>query len=122
MTKAQLQQRMNRLVDSFLSDIDRARQLFTTLVVEGGVDDPSGDFRYFDQPTRRDITQFLFFEVAASWEHLAKELFFVAVEYFYDTSPQKAEFIAGRSRRWRVTTGGMDTVRSRQCFGAKDGM
>ena len=98
MTKAQAQTRIDLHVDSLLGDIERARELFEIVVLDGGKE-IEGEFHPYDQPTRRDLTQYLFLEVAASWEHFTREVFFIAVQHFYATSPQKVEYLAGHIDR-----------------------
>jgi hypothetical protein len=89
-----LQRLLHREVGYFQYQISRARTLFDCVVVNGA-STKTGSARALRQPDRRDLAQFLFFEVAASWEHFARECFLLAVRNHYNASAQKIEFIVG---------------------------
>lgn len=87
---------IDKRINQFTTDIDRAESLYNTIVLDGytAPDDAEWATR-LRQPDRRDVAQFIFFEVAAKFESLMRDLFQIEVRIRLVDSPQRAEFIMG---------------------------
>lgn len=87
---------IDRRVDQFQKDVNRAHDLYARLVDRGySVEDDSEYATPLRQPDRRDAGQFIFFEVAAKYEAVARDLFRIEVRLRLTDSQQRAEFIMG---------------------------
>lgn len=80
--------------DHFLQDIERAEQLFTMLVQNGGYKN-GGKWHKLRQPERRDLAEGIFFEAAAKFEAFARFSFHYAATRHFDVNKPRAEFIIG---------------------------
>lgn len=87
---------IDKRIGQFTSDLQRAHDLYATLVCDGyTVRDGSEWATRLRQPDRRDVAQFIFFEIAAKYESLARDLFQVEVRIRLVDSPQRAEHVMG---------------------------
>lgn len=81
----------------FEKDLDRARTLYDRLVENGYSGAGLNKLARLRQPDRRDIAQFIFFEVAARFEDLIRDLFLIEVRKRLCDSPKRAAYIMGHS-------------------------
>ena len=88
-----------RLITSFTNELARARDLHNLLVLHGHTSVAGGDPTPLMQPDRRDATQFIYFEVAARFEHFALEAFRLEVRVRLDISPSRAAHVMGNADR-----------------------
>jgi len=110
-------------VRMFRKDLDRALDLYATLVVNGRTVDSGENARSLPQPDRRDAAQFIFFEVAAKFETFMQDLFTIAVRKRYSVSPARAAYIMGHPDRGVAGVMGWGSVkqvsaRAKNVFGA----
>ncbi len=85
---------------TFRSGLDRATDLYERLALRGytkaaAAEDPGR----INQPDRRDVTQFVYFEAAALFEELVREMFSVEVRARFGVSPARAEYVMGSADR-----------------------
>ena len=91
---------IEKRIDAFAVDLNRATSLYTTVVRNGYTATDDAEYATaLRQPDRRDVAQFTFFEVAAKYEALARDLFQIEVRIRLVDSSQRAEFIMGNNDR-----------------------
>ena len=90
---------IDRLVDNFLKDLDRAEDLYVRIAIAGAT--MNDDFTYSSllQPDRRDAAQFIFFEAAAQFETFSAKAFRLEVRDYFDVQPKRANYIMGNIDR-----------------------
>lgn len=87
---------ITRRIQQFTDDVNRGLHLYSTLVANGYTAETNSDTATpLRQPDRRDIAQFIFFEVAAKYESLARDLFQVEVRIRLVDSLSRSEYIMG---------------------------
>lgn len=85
-------------VDEFLQSSQRARTLYYRLVENGyAVKSPGKKPTALSEPDRRDLAAFLFFEVAAKFEQLAKRTLVLEVQKTMRVNRSRAEHMVGSS-------------------------
>lgn len=89
-----LQSTLDNLTTRFHGSIQRALQLHVRVVDRGYWQD-NLTRRRLQVPDQRDITQFLFFEVAALWEQFCLDCFILAARNRFGGGYEKAERICG---------------------------
>jgi hypothetical protein len=62
-------------VTPFVANLNRARDLYRKIVLHGYTHTAPANTVRLDQPDKRDVAQFIFFEVAAKFEDFAKAMF-----------------------------------------------
>ena len=82
-------------VDAFLSDAQRAIELYERIALHGHTRITGGIATKLNVPDRRDAAQFIFFEVAAKFEDFAKTMFRVEVRSRLKVTNAQAEFVMG---------------------------
>jgi hypothetical protein len=86
-------------ISSFLNDLGRAEALYDLLVSKGGVANAVGKHKRFRQPEKRDIAQFIFFEIAAKFEGFTTFCFQYEVSRRFRVTGPRAYFLMGSSDR-----------------------
>jgi len=89
---------INGLVTGFHNDLARARSLYETIALNGARRNGDG-YSPLRQPDRRDAAQFIFFEIAAQFEHFCLEAFQIEVRYHFKVQPQRARHLMGSADR-----------------------
>lgn len=89
---------IDRLVENERSSIRRAQTLYTRIAANGATSDGAG-FRPLMYPDRRDAATFIFFEVAADYEHFCTGAFEIEVRKRFKVEPKRAMAIMGSSDR-----------------------
>lgn len=103
---------IDRRIDQFHRDAQRARDLYSRLVGRGySVEDDSEWATPLRQPDRRDAAQFIFFEIAAKYEAIARDLFRIEVRLRLTDSPRRADYIMGNADRGLQGTMGWGSPR-----------
>lgn len=102
--------------------LDRALVLHDRAVINGGTCTENGTYSPFLNADKRDLTVFIFFEVAAGFEYFAQESFVIAVRKRYSVQPKFAANLGGTIDRgmrgvmgWAAATTIVD--RARNAFG-----
>lgn len=90
---------IDRLVNGFTKDLERAKSLYTRIALTGATKTGDDSYSALRQPDRRDAAQFIFFEVAAQFESFCNEAFKIEVRYEFGIQPQRADFIMGNIDR-----------------------
>lgn len=85
--------------------IDRALDLYSRLI-ELGFTQSDNKHRKLTTPDQRDIAQFLFFEVASTWEQYCQECFVLAARDHFQCGRERAEKISGNIDRGLDRIGG----------------
>jgi len=81
----------------FRKVLNRAHTLYARLVMNGYTDKGGATPQALRQPDRRDIAQFIFFETAAEFEALVRDLFLIEVRKRLVDSRQRALYVMGHS-------------------------
>lgn len=112
----------NSAITSIRRAIDRSLVLHKRAVLNGGTLSEDNIFSPFSNPDKRDLTVFIFFETAASFEYFAEQTFILAVRKRYSVQPQFATFLGGNIDRgmggvmgWSAST--QIVKRARNAFG-----
>ena len=90
---------IDRLVVGFRTDVVRAETLYGRIALSGATRNGTGAFSPLLQPDKRDAAQFIFFEVAAQFEHFCSEAFLIEVRHEFGVQPQRAMHVMGSSDR-----------------------
>lgn len=90
---------IDRLVNGFNKDIERAKSLYTRIALTGATKTGENSYSALQQPDRRDAAQFIFFEVAAQFELFCNEAFKIEVRSEFQIQPQRADFVMGNTDR-----------------------
>ena len=99
------QKHINDRVETFVSDAQRALQLYQKLVMCGYTAKEDAEYASpLMQPDRRDIAQFIFFELAAKFESLMRDLFEFETRIRIADSPSRVRYMMG------TVDGGTDGV------------
>lgn len=88
---------VDRLVLGFRTDLTRAETLYDRIALAGGARNGNGVFSPLLQPDKRDVAQFIFFEVAAQFESFCNDAFMIEVRHEFDLQPKRAAYIMGSS-------------------------
>jgi hypothetical protein len=87
-------------IETFDTDAKRALALYKTLVTDGYTcSNNAQEATRLRQVDRRDAAQFIFFELAAKFESLSRDLFEFEVRIHLADSPKRAEYIMGNVDR-----------------------
>jgi hypothetical protein len=84
-----------RAVDRLKSSLERARVLHSRAVVAGRWTNPQNVVVPFSNPDKRDLTEFIFFESAAAFEHFCQQTFVLAARSRFSVQPRFWEHIVG---------------------------
>ena len=96
--KGRRRSRSRIYADEFLNASKRARELHERLVSNGyAVKNAGEDPRPLSQPDRRDISEYLFFEVAAKFEQFAQRTLVLEVQKKLRVNRSRAEHMVGSS-------------------------
>jgi hypothetical protein len=90
---------IDRLVNGFKVDLERAQVLYGRIALAGATIDQNGAYLALRQPDRRDAAQFIFFEAAAQFELFCLEAFKIEVRSKFDIQPQRAVYVMGGTDR-----------------------
>ena len=117
------QQSIDRIVDGFQKDLERAETLYERIALGGGTKSDDA-YSPLQQPDRRDAAQFIFFEAAAKFETFCNKAFKVEVRYEFKVLPKRADFIMGNIDRGLGGVMGWGSpnslrLRARALFGKK---
>lgn len=82
-------------VADFKGNIDRARDLYRKIVMHGYTGTSAAASTRIANPDRRDVAQFIFFEIAAKFEDHAKFMFQVEVRSKLKITAARSEFVMG---------------------------
>ena len=88
---------VDRLVLGFRTDLTRAETLYERIALAGGTRNDNGIFSPLRQLDKRDVAQFIFFEVAAQFESFCNGAFMIEVRHVFDLQPKRAAYIMGSS-------------------------
>jgi hypothetical protein len=87
-------------IATFNADAERALDLYQTFVTKGYTRaDDAGPATRLLQVDRRDAAQFIFFELAAKFESLSRDLFEFEVRIHLADSPKRVKYIMGNVDR-----------------------
>jgi hypothetical protein len=86
----------DKLVKGFKDDLGRARTVFDRIALNGAYQDGDG-FRKLMNHDRRDIAQYVFFEIAAQYEGFCCEAFKIEIRHRFGVEPQRAVHLMGSS-------------------------
>lgn len=87
---------ISQRIRRFTNDVERGLTLYNTLVSNGYTAAPDSDTATpLRQPDRRDVAQFIFFEIAAKYEAFARDMFQFEVRIRLVDSLSRTEFIMG---------------------------
>ena len=82
-------------VASFLANVNRARDLYGKIVSHGYTGASPAASTRLTNPDRRDVAQFIFFEIAAKFEAHAKYMFQVEVRSRLQVTATRSTFVMG---------------------------
>src|ERR1700712_3451762 len=87
---------VNTQANNFIKDIHRALSLYNKICINGYVS-AGGDSapKKINQPDSRDISQFIFFEIAAKFEHFITVMFHSEVRARLKVTRVQADYIMG---------------------------
>lgn len=111
--------------DAFIKDLHRAISLYEKICMNGYVLANDGiATRKISQPDSRDMTQFIFFEIAAKFEDFAKVMFQSEVRFLLKVTRAQADFVMGdadngMNGKMGWGTPAMLTQRGKNLFGAE---
>ncbi|GEM_PF-1673993 len=87
---------IDQQVLTFIKDLDRATALYEKICENGFVLAADGvTTKRINQPDARDMTQFIFFEVAAKFEDFAKTMFQSEVRHRLKVTRAQADYVMG---------------------------
>jgi len=86
---------VNTKVVCFVADINRARELYSKIVLHGYTGTSAATSSRIANPDRRDVAQFIFFEIAAKFEDHAKFMFQVEVRSRLQITESRSSFVMG---------------------------
>lgn len=81
--------------DTFVASINRARELYRQIVTHGYTGPGPDAVQRINQPARRDVAQFIFFEVAAKFEDHAKAMFQIEVRARLQVTATRSAYVMG---------------------------
>ena len=87
------------LLKKFNRDLLRARTLKRRLVERGRYEDSAGNTRSLPNHDKRDIAEFIFFEIASQFEHFALNVFTLAARSKFRIQPKRAAYVIGNIDR-----------------------
>lgn len=113
-----------KLVYGFKKDLTRAHTIYTRIALNGAHFNGDG-YRNLMNHDRRDIAQYVFFEVAAQYESFCCEAFKIEVRHRFNVEPKRAIHLMGSSDKGLVGVMGWaspSVIQSRaQCLHGKNG-
>ncbi|MEW6165986.1 MAG: hypothetical protein AB1642_13070 [Pseudomonadota bacterium] len=86
---------VNTEVADFVANINRARELYRKIVLHGYTGTSAATSTRIANPDRRDVAQFIFFEIAAKFEDHAKFMFQVEVRSRLQVTATRSAFVMG---------------------------
>ncbi|WP_313569414.1 hypothetical protein [Comamonas terrigena] len=86
---------VNTEVARFIANVNRARDLYRKLVLHGYSGPSAAAVKRLTNPDTRDISQFIFFEIAAKFEEHAKFMFQVEVRSRLLVTATRSTFVMG---------------------------
>lgn len=86
---------VTREVTSFVSNIQRARDLYSKIVWHGYTGTSAATATKLANPDTRDAAQFIFFEIAAKFEDFAKFMFQVEVRAKLQITAARSAYVMG---------------------------
>lgn len=86
----------DKLVTEFRNNLSRAQTVYERIALNGAYQD-SGAFKMLMNHDRRDIAQYVFFEVAAQYESFCCEAFKIEIRHRFNVEPKRAVHLMGSS-------------------------